>query len=400
MDPMSPLSDALLGKVGSFALVLDPSMAVDAMGRLTNPLLRAGIKYRCWYAVKCNPQRELLEALRNAGCGFEVASIPELESVIGLGVDPADIPYTNPVRSIKNSAKALALGVRMFTLDSYGEIVRLSRAAELSKVPVSEIKVVVRIKVTGEHAVWDLSGKFGVEDSIGSHFFSQVIDAGFAFVGLSFHVGSQTVNPCAWVTGIEKVANAVVLANYLGATIDLVDIGGGFPVSYGDPGITQDNRAAHEIMSQVVATWKSYEHLTSLTLAIEPGRFVAAPAVRYVCSIIGETENDDHQWLFVTVGTYNGPSESRETAGRIACPILHHKGSGHLLIPTTVTGPTCDGADVLTRVANLPECLTDGDILELAYAGAYSLSTANSFNGFAPPPKFMLTEDGRIVPID
>ena len=53
-----------------------------------------------------------------------------------------------------------------------------------------------------------------------------------AELGVSFHVGSQCMRPDAWRIAMEAVGEIIRDA---GVTVDIVDVGGGFPVAY--PGL-------------------------------------------------------------------------------------------------------------------------------------------------------------------
>jgi diaminopimelate decarboxylase len=43
----------------------------------------------------------VLKALIEEGAGFEIASIAELDLLLGLGVNAADIYYSNPMKSAR-----------------------------------------------------------------------------------------------------------------------------------------------------------------------------------------------------------------------------------------------------------------------------------------------------------
>src|SRR5690242_14710358 len=50
------------------------------------------------YAVKANPQPELLRALVLAGSSFDVASPAEVRACLAAGAQPEDLVYSNPVK--------------------------------------------------------------------------------------------------------------------------------------------------------------------------------------------------------------------------------------------------------------------------------------------------------------
>jgi len=79
--------------------------------------------------------------------------------------------------------------------------------------------------------------------------------------------------------------------------------------------------------------------------------------------------------------------ETQQTVGQWSYPIWssrpdHPEAN---LLPFTVTGPSCDSADTMFYAAMLPSAIDVDDRIYIASAGAYTLSYASNFNGFAPP---------------
>src|SRR6185436_18825950 len=82
-------------------------------------------RVRPHYAVKANPDRRVLKVLVQEGCGFEIASTTELDLLASLGVSPAEVFYSNPVKSREAVAYAAAKGVEWFVVDSLDEMRRI-----------------------------------------------------------------------------------------------------------------------------------------------------------------------------------------------------------------------------------------------------------------------------------
>src|SRR5882757_192720 len=82
-------------------------------------------RVRPHYAVKANPDRRVLKVLAQEGCGFEIASSAELDLLLGLGVNPAEVFFSNPVKSRESIAYAAAKGVEWFVIDSVDEMRRV-----------------------------------------------------------------------------------------------------------------------------------------------------------------------------------------------------------------------------------------------------------------------------------
>src|SRR3954466_12148223 len=74
-------------------LIVDTAIVRDKVRRFRAAMPRV----RPHYAVKANPDRRVLKALIQEGCGFEIASTAELDVLLGLGVPAAEVFYSNPV---------------------------------------------------------------------------------------------------------------------------------------------------------------------------------------------------------------------------------------------------------------------------------------------------------------
>src|SRR5258708_5534783 len=71
-----------------------------------------------YYAMKANPHPEVLRTLAAHGCGFESASWPEIEILLGIGVPPQRIIYGTAVKPRDHVLAAAGGGVDRFAADS------------------------------------------------------------------------------------------------------------------------------------------------------------------------------------------------------------------------------------------------------------------------------------------
>ncbi|MGZ5103250.1 MAG: type III PLP-dependent enzyme, partial [Usitatibacter sp.] len=73
-------------------------------------------RVRPHFAVKANPDPRVLKVLMQEGAGFEIASIAELDILMGLGVPPAEVFYSNPMKSRAYLEYAAAKGVEWYVV--------------------------------------------------------------------------------------------------------------------------------------------------------------------------------------------------------------------------------------------------------------------------------------------
>ena len=104
------------------------------------------------YAVKANPDPRVLKTLIEENVGFEIASISELDLLLGLGVPAAEIYYSNPIKSRAYLEYAASKGVEWYVLDSVEELRKI-----VSVKP--DAKMYVRIDTPNIGSDWPLAGK-------------------------------------------------------------------------------------------------------------------------------------------------------------------------------------------------------------------------------------------------
>jgi ornithine decarboxylase len=357
-------------------LACDLSMVVDRFDRFREALPRI----RPFYAVKCNSAPEVLRTARARGAGFEIASLGELRMLQDVGVDPADVLYSNTVKPAAHVAGATEAGVWRFAVDSESEVLKIARESPGSA-------VYVRVRVDDSSSVFPLSRKFGAEAHHARALLQQAELSGLQPYGVTFHVGSQCVVTSAWVQAIASVGRLMRQLHADGIDIEMLDIGGGFPARYGDP--VPEIGQIGAVVNRALEDLLPYQ---PPLLVAEPGRHMVAETAVMVSSVLGREERAGEEWLYVDVGAYNGLMETQQTVGQWRFPLWSSRGDHGTVahVPFTVTGPTCDSADTMFYGAPLPVTMAEGDRLYVASAGAYTLSYASHFNGFPPPQTFFL----------
>src|ERR671921_2512391 len=71
---------------------------LDTVAQRHAAFARALPGVRAFFAMKCNPSAEILTTLAANGASFEIASLGELRMLERLGIDPAGVLYSNPVK--------------------------------------------------------------------------------------------------------------------------------------------------------------------------------------------------------------------------------------------------------------------------------------------------------------
>jgi len=320
-----------------------------------------------FYAIKANPNEKILELFAEKNLGFDVASVNEIESVLKLGVPPDKLILSNPNKSIQLLQFAKEKNVSLMTFDSEYELAKIARY-------FPEAKVMVRIKVPNIGSVVELSLKFGAEPPDAIPLLIKAIKLGLKPVGISFHVGSQCTKIENYIEAFELTSIILKDAKLKMIPLEIVDIGGGFPIKHFDYEEDIFSSMASLINDELDRIFDS-----SIRIIAEPGRVLVGPACVLIMRVIGKSIRMNKHWYFLDDGVY----------GCLSGIIYDHCKYQYKVLkdgPTqisTLAGPTCDSLDVISFSEELPE-LEIGDIVYVENIGAYSLATATNFNSIPP----------------
>lgn len=322
------------------------------------------------YAVKCNPDPAVLRALHDGGVRhFDCASLPEVRLIHDMFPDAA-IHFMHPVKARGAIREAwVRHDVRDFVLDSMDELTKIRTEITATGVP-GALGLIVRIALPKGDARLDLSGKFGasLDEAVALLRVSRDIAA---TLGVSFHVGSQCLDPLAWRAALDLSGQVIRQA---GVAIDVVDVGGGFPVAYPD----QEPPEVGAFFAEIEAGFDRLA-LPGARLWAEPGRALVASGASIVVQVQARRGNA----LYVNDGVFGGLSDAGTLGFRYPVRLIRPEGK---VMPDMMAfsffGPTCDSADVMRGPFLLPADVAEGDWIEIGQLGAYGACLRTAFNGF------------------
>lgn len=320
------------------------------------------------YAVKANPHPEFLMGLWQQGVvAYDVASLREVELISDL-LPEAEMYFMHPVKSREAIQVAYAKGVRIFAFDHGDELKKIIQETGGAE----DLTLVLRCHVQVSGAAYELSGKFGAKagDAIG---LLKQASMAAGRVGVSFHVGSQNLDVVAFEQAIEQMASLVEKS---GIAIDLLDVGGGFPVAY--PSMEPP---ALEIYFQAIRKAVMRHGFAGVDLVCEPGRALVAEAGK----VLARVEMRRDQVLYLNDGTYGALFDAGMPNWPFAVTLLPHDKravSGDNMTAYSAFGPTCDSCDHMKGPFMLPSDLEMGDWIAFDNLGAYGQTMQSRFNGF------------------
>jgi ornithine decarboxylase len=359
----------LAKKHGTPLFVVSKTLLLEQVARFRRLLPRV----EPFYAVKANPNPHVLKILAEAGLGFDVASVPEIEWVLAAGATPDHLIFANTMKRNESIEFACKNKVNLMTFDSEYELAKIAEHAPGTR-------VMVRIKVPNVGSIVELSLKFGADPADAVPLLLKAQRLGLKPVGVCFHVGSQCTHGNNYLEAFELTKIIVNDALLKKIPLEMVDIGGGFPIRHFD---ADEDWFANMAPAMIMEIDRLFDR--NLRIIAEPGRAMVGPSSFLLMSVVGKSIRNNKHWYFLDDGVYGALSGTIFDHCKYQFKVLR-RGQTQL---TTLAGPTCDSLDIISGDEELPE-LDFGDLVYAQNIGAYSLAHATHFNGIPPAKAVMV----------
>jgi ornithine decarboxylase len=335
-------------------------------------------KIHPYYAVKCNPDKNILSWLSEEDFGFDCASAREVNIIKDIDRG-STVLFANPCKKIEDIENAQKQNIRETVIDSREEIDKLARMDWKGG-------SLVRIRVEDSGSLMPFSSKFGVDLYTVKNLAKYAKERGQNLNGISFHVGSGCEKPSQYEEAIEKSVECITLLRSLGHYASILDIGGGF--------------TNNSFLKTAAMIRKCREKISgNIHMVAEPGRFLAATSQDLFVRVIGKKpmNGDKTGWRYTI---------DESLYGQFSCIPFDHAKPRWIRIrkqgeaprpktPAILYGRTCDSVDHIATAAAAEE-LEEGDWLWFPHMGAYTTVTSTEFNGFPKPPVVVLKDDKDI----
>lgn len=330
-----------------------------------------------YYAVKCNPDRNLMSYLSQHRVGFDCASAREIQAALGVGARSEEIVYANPCKRKEDILDGSVANVRTTVVDDQDEVHKLGEIGWKGD-------ALVRLRVDDEGSLVRFGEKFGAAQESLQNIAASAALKGIKLSGISFHVGSGCRNPALFARATEQAIAALPLLHKEGHHgANTIDIGGGFSP---DPA---DFTVAASQLRVALATAPQ-----GLNVIAEPGRYFAARAQDFFVRVIGKKPalGPRGGWRYTLDDSLYGQfscipfDQARPLWVRVRDPAEPARKK----TAAVLYGRTCDSVDMIA-MTDAAEELEVGDWLWWPYMGAYTTVTATEFNGF-PLPQVRILE--------
>ena len=325
------------------------------------------------YAVKANDHLAVLRLLRAGGAGVDVVSGGEILRARAAGIDGAHIVFAGVGKTPAELSLALDHVVGQFNVESAEELARLSGIAA-ARGQVAKVALRVNPDVdAGTHAkitTGKSDNKFGIAYTDAAALYAHAATLpGIRPIGISVHIGSQILSMLPFRAAFARVAELVRTIQVAGHRVETVDCGGGLGVDYrGD--------AAPAPAALAGAMQHAFSGL-DVRLAIEPGRWLIAPAGVLLASVI-LVKHAARRFIVLDAAMNDLLRPAMYDSWHGVVPLSPVDALGPCT-PADLVGPVCESSDVLAQQRPMPP-LAPGARVAILDTGAYGAVMSSTYN--------------------
>jgi len=336
-----------------------------------------GLNALVCYAVKANSNQAVIRTLAGLGAGADVVSGGELTRALKAGVKARNIVFSGVGKSEAEIRMALSAGIKQINVESEPELERISAvASDMGVVAPIALRVNPDVDANTHEKIstGKLENKFGIEWTRVHEVYTKAANLpGINARGLAMHIGSQLLDLQPFRDAYVRAGDLVAMLRADGLSVEVMDIGGGLGIPYGDEG--ESDAPDPEAYAQVVR-----ETLGGLDveLVLEPGRMITGNSGILVTRVIYVKEGATRTFLIVDAGMNDLIRPTLYSAYHNIVTELEPAKDADL-IDVDIVGPICETGDTFAKGRRLP-AVKAGDLLVMRTAGAYGAVQSSTYN--------------------
>jgi len=342
----------------------------------------AALPHLICYSVKANSNLKILNLLRQAGAGFDVVSGGELARALRAGALADGIVFSGVGKTEEEIDAGLGAGIRMFNIESTGELELIDlRARSLGKPARIAIRVNPEVEAQTHPyiATGQMIHKFGVPKDEALELYRRAAGSSHLKIrGVACHIGSQILTVEPFFEALDEILELACQLQGEGIRIEDLDLGGGYGIRYADEQPLDFGALRRGLEKRLAGV--------NHRLVVEPGRALVGDAGILLTRVLQVKRNREKSFIIVDAGMND-----------LIRPALY--GSYHRIVPVRdcgreelyadVVGPLCETGDFLAQDREMP-AVEPGELLAILAAGAYGFVLASNYNSRPRPAEVLI----------
>lgn len=368
--------DALIAEAGDTPLFVYDLGIVEVRVRRFRSAMPKSV--RLHYAIKANIYAPLLRHMTKLVDGFDIASKGEMAQALASGMVAEHISFAGPGKRDGDIEAAIRAGVTL-NLESEGEAQRaFAIARRLDIRPRLAVRVNPDFEIKGSGMRMGGGAKpFGVDAERVPALVRSILGSGADWRGFHIFAGSQALDAEALIEAQRATVKlAGELAEAVGATPPLVNLGGGFGIPYFAGDVPLDVERIGEKLG--TALNERHQVLEGSSFAIELGRWLVGEAGVYLTRVVDRKISHGKLFLVTDGGMHHQLAASGNFGQVIRrnYPVAIANRMGEPQAEeASIVGCLCTPLDRLADDVMTPRADV-GDIVAVFMAGAYGLSAS------------------------
>ncbi len=345
-------------------------------------------KNRIYYAVKANPNLELMSFIKKQGFGADVVSIREFNRALESGFNSDEIIFSGVGKTKTEIKEALEKNIFQINCESISEITRVFKIARSLNKKVA-IGIRLNPDITVDTHPYISTGlrenKFGIPLEQLS-LVLKALKSSKEFVrlqGISCHIGSQIMNTDPLVKALESILRVKKELSLKGYEIKYLNLGGGLGVDYHSNNEEDDIKSITEFGEKITPLFKDFKG----EVLFEPGRSIVARAGVLLARVEYIKNNGFKDFIILNTGMHHLIRPSLYSAYHNIVPLKFDKT--RTVKNFDVAGPVCESSDIIgyDRALQVPK---EGEWIAIMDTGAYGMSMASAYNLHAFPKEILV----------
>ncbi|MDR2115709.1 MAG: diaminopimelate decarboxylase [Planctomycetaceae bacterium] len=349
--------------------------------------------FKEFFAVKANPNPELLKILRTEFLGGDCSSLPELLICERVGMSGEEIMFTSNNTPATEFVKAKELGA-IINLDDLTHLEFLEHYAGLPDLisfrwnpgALREVESVIGNPV---------EAKYGLTTAQIFDGFALAKRKGVRHFGLHTMVASNMLQEEFFSYTAKTVFELVLeIERRVGVRVEFVNLGGGFGVAYRTEQTPLDMKKVAAMIQEEYDKLIAPSHLAPMKIFTESGRLVAAESGTLITRVIHE-KNIYKRYIGVDACMANLMRPGMYGAYHYITVLGKSEREGGDIETVDVVGSLCENCDKFAVNRELPK-IEIGDLLAIHDAGAHGYAMGFQYNGKLRCAELLLQENGEV----
>ena len=367
-------------KYGLPVYVYDKNKIISQYSKLRNAFINID-NLHINYAAKALSNINILNIMKDIGCGIDAVSIQEVELALYVGFKTDQIFYTPSGVELSEIKKALKLGVQI-NIDNISALKKITENLSNVKLGI-RINPNVRAGGNSKISVGDSESKFGLNTSEIQEAKKIISENNISVNGLHIHTGSDIEDINSFLKACDFVFEQAEGFNEL----EFLDFGSGFKVKYFENDSETDVIELGKRLGDKFLKFNA-KRKNKVRMHIEPGKFLVSECGYFLTKVNYVNNRTNKNFIHVNSGLnhfvrpmFYGSKHAIENISSNSEEIKNY----------SVVGYICE-TDTFSENVKLKKT-QEGDILCFKNAGAYCFSMSSNYNSRFKPPEVLVSNN-------